>query len=355
MEEIIKKIDQLLGNPNYALTQYNLYEGGRSVGTFDAHDAFWWVRLNQIPQVCGLLSQLLDAHYEILYESQSDIDSEPIDEFIDRFLLYLEGRADVISSIRNEIRRISTEVCTSAEEQDDQTRRAYDVKSAGYASKHLGLTPVKLAQMIGITLEKLSIELVMIAGIGTGDFAHYSFPAKRNVMGIDISTEMIKRCLYRNIMAVKGNVSDPSMFISLAKMSKETCRIVIFDYFGDITAKIVTALRNAVEFLPPNGIIVFTILIPIDQVGFDSRKNDNTSRVKLCVTNDEIIGNTGNPFSDLVLLKDVCARLSLKLKTFSITSYFQWDAGRDVDELPLEFRPSAIMVFEKVVDNSPIH
>jgi hypothetical protein len=46
-------------------------------------------------------------------------------------------------------------------------------------------------------------------------------------------------------------------------------------------------------------------------------------------------------------LQAVCEACGLKMKTMSVTSYVQYDSGRQQDPMSAEIRPSAIFVFEK--------
>jgi len=59
------------------------------------------------------------------------------------------------------------------------------------------------------------------------------------------------------------------------------------------------------------------------------------------------IGNTGNPWLDMMVLKHACAQYGLKLTNFSVTSYCQYDTGRQEEKLPGKIRPSFILSFEK--------
>lgn len=342
-----------MGNPNYALTQYNLSLGGTEVSTLpEMENSCWWGKFRNADEAIRAVEELLSMKYVQLefplsvYEAMQKQYAFAVSEW-DK--LNKDFRPNIFVEQLKQM---------GLKDKDRECELMYEIKSSvgeapGYSSYHNGLHYYNLKKLFHFPF--VSFMPIAIAGIGPGDFVRYSLPdcIKKQLIGIDLSRMMLELAMSKGRVerVVKGNVSHLSTWNEVG-----VCSHIIADYFLDITAKPVDVIRYMANALCTGGELMITVLPPIDQVGPDSKKVTNMNDAKVSVEDDQNIGNTGNPWFDLMKIIEVCKTYCLVPKRFSITSYVQYDCGRIGDQLPLEVRPSAILVFEKCIpDGSNSH
>ncbi|MBU1177637.1 class I SAM-dependent methyltransferase [Patescibacteria group bacterium] len=351
----IKEINLLLGNPNYSETQLNIHQGRERVfptaGELKERlGNLWWVKVMKDSTVQDKLSKLFDASYVSLFVSE-DEKSNVLKIARDLRVLYFAA-ADARGNDPDSTQTKVKEVKDKGLPVDDEGRLIYDYKAMrdkstpGYGSFQWGMVPEKTAALLGFTSEELDGKRVLIAGMGTGDIARYSFSNLENVFGVDLSSEMIEWVKERGLQGTAGNISQPDTLVGKIPEKFAKPDIAVADYFLDVTEAPVTALRELSRNLPEGGRLMITILIPIHQQGADS-KLVTEGEEEIASTKGQSIGNTGNPWSDVLKLKEVCGDFGFDLERFSVTSYVQFDSGRQADPMPGEIRPSGIFVFKK--------
>lgn len=354
-----KKIDQMLGNPNYSETQLFIQQGEeKNYSTSNElktkMSELWWIKIMENPDIAEEIGKLIEAKYVSLV-ADGDRREPTLDlmrKLREKFLQAAKTRKQLTDEENpgNQVTKLKKR--TDFSDEDQRGKEVYDVKSMrgtdaiGYGSFQWGLIPEKTAELLGMSEEELQATNILMTGIGTGDMADYSFPRKSTIQGIDISPKMGEIASERGFSTTSGNVSDSKTFDELPEQFRQP-NIAVADYYLDINAEPVNAIENLAKILPENGKLMITILIPIDQRGADSKKSGVVDASGFKLSPEQNIGNTGNPWEDILKLKDKCQKFGLELNTFSITSYLQYDSGRTNKELPGEIRPSAILVFKK--------
>ncbi len=345
MLEEIKKIDQLLGNPDYSLTQYNLFEGNRIAGTMlNARYKCWWERYRHCNQAIKISEQLVGIEYVPL--PNYDIVAEPL---ISQFNSAVDEWKKILPENRPNI-KVAKLNATYYQDVDQKGKEMYVIKSmigsvTGYGSNHIGLTPHYSGRLLGKSVWGLKRSKIVIAGVGPGDIFRFSLPHSKKIVGVDISDEMTKIARDNGVHTTYTfNVSYPDGWNANQLME---CDVIIADYFLDITVSPVHAIMHMLRALKLGGKLMITILFPIDQVGPDSKKVKNGLAAELpfeirpsltvvfekmndfnLIISNQDIGNTGNPWSDFLKLIDVCKKLGAEPRKFTVTSYAQYDCGR---------------------------
>src|SRR3989338_5806462 len=357
---LVAEIDGTLGNPNYSgETRLALYQGKNRVreDTSGGIQSFreklsklWWIRVTENAGAQTNIQNLVGAKYVSLAigkESKAQAVAS-LRRPLKQFFAAAEGRASLENdpdAPQAKFKKLQEIGATG----DDPGAGANDIRAAllpggvpGYGSFQWGLTPERTIEMLGVSPESLKNSKIVMAEIRPGEFAQYSLPKGANVFGIDYSSGMVGLAKSRGLNGVQGNVSEGTTWEAVRNEFGQP-DVIVADYFLDVAQRPVDALRNMVEALPTGGKLMITILVPIEQKGFASLlfKGSNVDPA-------QDIGNTKNPWRDVLKLRDVAARLDLELISFSVTSYVQYDAGRNDKDLPGEIRPSGVLVFEKI-------
>jgi 2-polyprenyl-3-methyl-5-hydroxy-6-metoxy-1,4-benzoquinol methylase len=345
----LREINLLIGGgkqANYTVNRFVLHEGSdrehpSARELSEKLSGLWWISVMENEAIQMKLQSYLRAQYVPLRvnpaERQKALAALP--NMLRDFFVVSELRDQSRSEGTSPQDRIaSLRKSTAFIDPDTIGRFSYDIKAKlndriGYASLNWGLYPEKTASMLGYSLKELSQKIVVMAGAGGGDLAIRSFPKGTKVCAIDYSEGMVNIAKERGLVAFQGDVSDRAAWDLPSPFNQPD--IVVADYFLDVSQRPTDAIRLMSEKIALGGHLMIINLLPIDQrYGYP----DETQN----------IGNTGNPWSDLRKIEEVCARYGLKPKNFSITSYLQYDIGRQEDMLPLEIRPSGLLVFEKV-------
>ncbi len=356
-KKLILQLDKILGNPNYRKEQFfcpyiGLQPQFDSLATFKKKiENLWWVKALENKQARKLLSQLLQVPVVSIWpKGENRVKSIDIIKKL-RILFFQAVKNSSIINKKNN-RELSM-----GELYDSKVTIDKEIKMPGYGSFQFGLLPNQVALLLGVSLNKLKTMKKLIIGIGGGDFVMYSLPGANNVLGVDVSQKMVDLTNHRNIPCVCGDVASSDLSFLPDKFLHPD--LVVADYFLDIIKNPVTTIKKMAALLDAGGKLMIVNMIPIDQEGpgdlvIDSKistaginqKNLNNKYFK--ISPDQEIGNSHNPWEDILRLQLVCKNFNLVLKKFSVTTYALFDSGRSARPLPAELRPSGILVFEKV-------
>jgi 2-polyprenyl-3-methyl-5-hydroxy-6-metoxy-1,4-benzoquinol methylase len=336
------KIRKLLGIENYEMTQWNLYEGFKEVSTLSKmRKNCWWEIANDSVLVRKFAEKIVGARW-VRLPSPRQVSRKLFRQF--NFAVnenYRLGKSRPYYKLKAAKRRVPSTDRDMLGKIAPYTLKLNLGDAVGYASQQGALNAAYFRKLVG---DLSKYKKIAVVGVGSGDILNCLDGFNGEVVGIDISEAMLTYCLKLGLIdrAVLGNASDAKTWEQVGQ-----CDLIICDYILDIVAKAVEMMKSMSEYLSEGGKIINTILSPIDQVGFDSLKPTENANRKVSVDSSQNIGNTKNPWLDVSKLSKKWKKYGIFLDLFSLVSYIQYDSGRKNKNLPLEVRPSFILVYSK--------
>lgn len=351
-QKLIFKLDKLLGCPDYRQDQFICpYIGltpqfNNILKLKNEIRKKWWVKSIEDGEANKILSNILEVPVVSIW---------PKDKNLKKSIFILKKiRKLFFNVVKNstQINNSNTKI-SMGELYDRKVVLDKEIKNPGYGSFQFGLLPDQTAKLLGMSLKKLKLIKKLVIGVGGGDFVMYSLPGSNGVLGVDVSQKMVDLTNLRGIPCVCGDISVSKTDFLPKNFLKPD--LIIADYFLDIIKNPVTVLDKMSSMLEKGGKMMIINMLPIDQEGPGDLVLDKGSTIAqenfgnrlFKISIKQVIGNSHNPWVDILRLKEVCGKFGLVLDKFSITTYALFDSGRSARPLPAEFRPSVILIFEK--------